>query len=51
MIVDKAKRLCDRLVKYFTFSIMDNAAFKIMSLQPLPSNLSTQSNQSDIQER
>jgi hypothetical protein len=33
MILDEAKRLYERLLKYFTKSIMDNAtAFKIISL-------------------
>jgi hypothetical protein len=33
MILDKGKRLYERLLKHFTNSIMDNAtAFKIMSL-------------------
>ena len=32
MILEEANRLYDRLLKHFTESIMDNAAFKIMSL-------------------
>jgi hypothetical protein len=47
MILDEASRLYDRLLKYFTDSIMNNAAFKIMLLRPSPAKLPSQHNDSD----
>jgi hypothetical protein len=47
MILDEANRLHDTLLKYFTDSIMNNAAFKIMSLPLLPAKLPSQHNDSD----
>jgi hypothetical protein len=47
MILEEANRLHDRLFKYFINSIINNAAFNMMSLSSLLCNLSSQANQSD----